>query len=182
MRIPTTPAFYKKTTNPNEFWSVSTSKVVSKGYILSIDNHFEHEYPMDGWEYHETPPEGFISWHKVNFSEETSEAAVKATEASLSFEEWEKRQDAISSCRELVNTSPIEIPDGKGGVIPLRDMIKKWYSNHLTEVSEFLKYGSNSFLKSIESSEDFWWDLKGSTGTVREQAIGLIKPLSNEAE
>ncbi len=65
--LPTTPAFYKQQTEPSEFWSVGLHKVENTNYTLLIENHTEYDYPVDGWEYHATPPQGFIDWWNEHF-------------------------------------------------------------------------------------------------------------------
>jgi len=65
--IPTTPAFYKQETEPSEFWSVGLHKVINANYELLIEDHDQYTYPVDGWEYHETPPQGFVDWWNANF-------------------------------------------------------------------------------------------------------------------
>jgi len=112
---------------------------------------------------------------------------VKKTlaEAGIEFEDlvdftnWELRFDAVAQCKTLVNESPITIPDGQGGTLPLRAMIQEWYTGAMTEVNDFIKTGSGDFLKLIEEGEEFWWDLVSSeeAGSVRTQATNLIKPL-----
>lgn len=98
----------------------------------------------------------------------------------LSFDNWEKRVDAVNACRVLVNGSPLEIPDGQGGTLPLRSMIEAWYLLHMTEVNEFIQNGSSAFYDAIKNGDQFWWELQGSTGTVRQQAIAIIEPLVQE--
>ena len=68
--IPKTPAFYKQQTEPSEFWSVGLSKVINENFELLIENHAEYDYPVDGWTYHETPPQGFVDWWNENFGPE----------------------------------------------------------------------------------------------------------------
>ena len=65
--IPTTPAFYKQTTEPSEYWAVGLHKVTNANYELLIEDHEEYTYPVDGWEYHVTPPAAFVTWYEENF-------------------------------------------------------------------------------------------------------------------
>lgn len=65
--LPTTPAFYKQQTEPSEFWSVGLHKVENTNYTLLIEDHAEYDYPVDGWTYHATPPQGYIDWWDANF-------------------------------------------------------------------------------------------------------------------
>jgi hypothetical protein len=64
------PAFYKQVTKPSEFWSVSVDWVKNKDYQLFIQKSDSYDYPVDGWEYHETPPKGYVDWWNENFSDE----------------------------------------------------------------------------------------------------------------
>jgi len=66
-KIPTTPAFYKHTTEPSEYWAVGLHKVTNTNYTLLIEDHAEYDYPVDGWEYHVTPPAAFVTWYNENF-------------------------------------------------------------------------------------------------------------------
>jgi hypothetical protein len=66
MKFPTTPSFYKHTTEPSDYWAVGR-RVVNKNFELLIENHEEYNYPVDGWEYHATPPAAFVIWHEENF-------------------------------------------------------------------------------------------------------------------
>jgi len=65
--LPTQPAFYKQQTKPSEFWSVGLNKVENTNYTLLIENHAKYDYPVDGWVYHETPPQGYMDWWNANF-------------------------------------------------------------------------------------------------------------------
>ena len=65
--IPEQPAFYKKVTEPSDFWSTALEKVENANYTLLIENHEEYTYPVDGWYYHATPPQDFIEWYNANF-------------------------------------------------------------------------------------------------------------------
>ena len=65
--IPTQPAFYKQQTKPSEFWSVGLHKVINEKYELFIEKHADYDYPVDGWTYHEKPPQGFVDWYNENF-------------------------------------------------------------------------------------------------------------------
>jgi len=64
--IPTTPAFYKHTTEPSDYWAVGLHKVTNINYELLIENHEEYDYPVDGWNYHVTPPQEFVDWYEAN--------------------------------------------------------------------------------------------------------------------
>jgi len=72
-KIPTTPAFYKHTTNPSDYWAVGLHKVTNANYELLIEDHEQHTYPVDGWEYHVTPPAEFVTWYNKNFIPEPEE-------------------------------------------------------------------------------------------------------------
>jgi len=65
--LPTTPAFYKQQTEPSEFWSVGLNKVKNTNYTLLIEDHEDYTYPVDGWTYHATPPQGYIDWWNEHF-------------------------------------------------------------------------------------------------------------------
>ena len=71
--IPTQPAFYKQQTEPSEFWSVGLHKVENANYTLLIEDHEDYTYPVDGWEYHETPPQGYVDWWNENFGPDSEE-------------------------------------------------------------------------------------------------------------
>jgi len=94
-----------------------------------------------------------------------------------SYEEWSKRFDAVASLKKLVAESPISVDLGGGKVVPLQSMIEEWYTSKTKQVSSFMETGDSAFLKSIETSEDSWWDADGSNGTVREQAVAIVEPL-----
>jgi len=66
LKIPTTPAFYKQTTKPSEYWAVGLDKVVNENYELRIEKHADYDYPVDGWTYHATPPQEFLDWVDAN--------------------------------------------------------------------------------------------------------------------
>ena len=66
-KIPTQPAFYKHTTEPSDYWAVGLHKVTNANYELLIEDHEEYTYPVDGWEYHATPPVAFVTWYEENF-------------------------------------------------------------------------------------------------------------------
>jgi hypothetical protein len=68
--IPTQPAFYKQYTTPSEYWAVGLYKVVNENYELLIEDHDQYTYPVDGWNYHATPPQGFLDWVAANTPEE----------------------------------------------------------------------------------------------------------------
>jgi len=68
--IPTSGAFYKQYTEPSEFWSVGLEKVENTNYTLLIEDHAQYTYPVDGWIYHETPPQGYVDWWDENQPEE----------------------------------------------------------------------------------------------------------------
>jgi len=68
--LPTSGAFYKQYTEPSEFWSVGLCKVENANYTLLIENHEDYTYPVDGWEYHVTPPQGYVDWWNANQTEE----------------------------------------------------------------------------------------------------------------
>ena len=72
-KIPTTPAFYKHTTKTSDYWAVGLNKVTNANYELLIKNHEEYNYPVDGWEYHATPPAEFVTWYNENFPPEPEE-------------------------------------------------------------------------------------------------------------
>ncbi len=95
----------------------------------------------------------------------------------VSYTEWGKRFDAVASLKKLVAESPISVDLGGGKILPLQSMIEDWYVSKTTQVSSFMETGDSAFLKSIETSEDFWWDADGSNGTVREQAVAIVEPL-----
>ena len=71
--LPTQPAFYKQYTEPSEFWSVGLNKVESTNYTLLIENHAEYTYPVDGWNYYETPPAAFVTWYNENLPPDPEE-------------------------------------------------------------------------------------------------------------
>jgi hypothetical protein len=71
--LPTQPAFYKQQTKPSEFWSVGLEKVENANYTLLIEDHAEYDYPVDGWEYHVTPPAAFVTWYNENFPPDPEE-------------------------------------------------------------------------------------------------------------
>jgi hypothetical protein len=124
-------------------------------------------------------------WSVIPCPEVEIENAVKESvieersQTVLDFENWEKRFDAVAQCKTLVNESPITIPDGQGGTLPLRAMIQEWYTGAMEQVNDFIKTGSKDFLELIENGDEFWWDLVSSeeSGSVRTQATNLIKPL-----
>ena len=58
----TLPAFYKHYTTPSEYWAVGVNAVHNKDYHLYIDDHEEYDYPIDGWNYYENPPQAYIDW------------------------------------------------------------------------------------------------------------------------
>jgi hypothetical protein len=124
-------------------------------------------------------------WSVIPCPEVEIENAVKESvveesyQTVLDFENWEKRFDAVAQCKTLVNESPITIPDGQGGTLPLRAIIQEWYTGAMTEVNDFIKTGSGDFLRLIEEGDEFWWNLVSSeeAGSVRTQATNLIKPL-----
>jgi len=66
-KIPTQPAFYKHTTEPSDYWAVGLHRVTNTSYELFIEDHEEYTYPVDGWEYHATPPAAFVTWYEKNF-------------------------------------------------------------------------------------------------------------------
>ena len=68
--VPSSSAFYKQYTEPSEFWSVGLCKVENANYTLLIENHEDYTYPVDGWEYHATPPQGYVDWWNANQPEE----------------------------------------------------------------------------------------------------------------
>jgi len=68
--IPTQPAFYKQDTSPAEYWSVALHKVTNENYELLIEDHDQYTYPVDGWNYFATPPQGFLDWVIANTPEE----------------------------------------------------------------------------------------------------------------
>ncbi len=105
-----------------------------------------------------------------------SEASIDY-ESLESFSNWGERFDAIGTLKKLVAESPISVDLGGGKVVPLQSMIEEWYVSKTTQVSSFMETGDSAFLKSIETSEDSWWDADGSNGTVREQAVAIVKPL-----
>ena len=114
-----------------------------------------------------------------DFVKETLNKAGIEFEDLVDFSNWELRFDAVAQCKTLVNESPITIPDGQGGTLPLRAMIQEWYTGAMEQVNDFIKTGSKDFLELIENGDDFWWDLVSSeeAGSVRTQATNLIKPL-----
>ncbi len=71
--IPTTPAFYKHTTEPSDYWAVGLHKVTNINYELLIENHEEYDYPVDGWNYHVTPPAAFVKWYNENLPTDPEE-------------------------------------------------------------------------------------------------------------
>lgn len=114
-----------------------------------------------------------------DFVKKTLDEAGIPYEDLVDFSNWELRFDAVAQCKTLVNESPITIPDGQGGTLPLRAMIQEWYTGAMEQVNDFIKTGSKDFLELIENGDEFWWDLVSSeeAGSVRTQAINLIKPL-----
>ena len=66
LRIPEQPAFYKQILEPSEYWAVGLHSVINKNYELFIEKHEEYNYPVDGWEYHVTPPQAYLDWVKAN--------------------------------------------------------------------------------------------------------------------
>jgi len=114
-----------------------------------------------------------------DFVKETLSNAGIEFENLVDFSNWELRFDAVAQCKTLVNESPITIPDGQGGTLPLRAMIQEWYTGAMEQVNDFIKTGSKDFLELIENGDEFWWDLVSSeeSGSVRTQAVNLIKPL-----
>jgi hypothetical protein len=66
LKIPTHPAFYKQTLLPEEYWAVGLHKVINTKYELLIENHEEYDYPVDGWNYYVTPPQGYLDWVEAN--------------------------------------------------------------------------------------------------------------------
>ena len=70
--LPNYPAFYKQQTKPSEFWSVGRT-IKNKDYTLLIEDHEEYTYPVDGWEYHATPPAAFVTWYNENFPPDPEE-------------------------------------------------------------------------------------------------------------
>ncbi len=128
-------------------------------------------------------PEDYLIEKGLNELKLTYLKLVTVSGAQLAFSnnpdynEWEARFDAVSQCKALVNSSPIVIEHPTLGLIPLRAMIMLWYEGAMFEISNFILTGDNSFLQLIEDGNDFWWDAAGTNGTVREQAVGLIKDL-----
>lgn len=94
-----------------------------------------------------------------------------------SYEEWGKRLDAVASLKKLVAESPISLDLGGGEVVPLQSMIEIWYTSKSTQISDFIKSGDSAFHDSIQSADDFWWDIEREEGTVREQAISAVEGL-----
>lgn len=70
--IPDYPAFYKQQTEPSEFWSVGRT-IENQNYTLLIENHAEYTYPVDGWNYHVTPPAAFVTWYNENLPPDPEE-------------------------------------------------------------------------------------------------------------
>ena len=56
--IPTQPAFYKQELTPTEDWFVGLHWVKAPDYELIIEDHASYTYPVDGWNYYATPPQG----------------------------------------------------------------------------------------------------------------------------
>ena len=48
LKIPTQPAFYKQTLEPEEYWAVGLHAVYNKNYQLLIEDHASYTYPADG--------------------------------------------------------------------------------------------------------------------------------------
>ncbi len=97
--------------------------------------------------------------------------------SSMSYTEWEKRFDAVASLKKLVAESPISVDLGGGIILPLKAMIETWYTSKSTQVSDFIKSGDSAFYDSIQSADDFWWDIEREEGTVREQALSAVEGL-----
>ena len=74
---PTTPAFYKQVFDPEEHWFTAINWVKAPTYEIFVDNHEDYEFPFDGWEYHETPPQDYIDWWNENFSEEEEQSPLE---------------------------------------------------------------------------------------------------------
>jgi len=66
LKIPEQPAFYKQTMKPEEYWAVGLHKVINSKYELLIEDHAEYDYPVDGWNYYATPPQGYLDWVERN--------------------------------------------------------------------------------------------------------------------
>lgn len=95
------------------------------------------------------------------------------------YENWSKRLDAVATLKNLVDNSPITAEISGKGVIPLREIIQTWYESRVSMVSDFQTKGDRLFFDEIKKGDEFWWDLVSSeeAGSVREQAVNLIKPL-----
>jgi hypothetical protein len=65
-KIPTQPAFYKQTLEPEEYWAVGLHKVINTNYELLIEDHASYTYPVDGWNYYATPPQAYLDWVERN--------------------------------------------------------------------------------------------------------------------
>ena len=64
--IPEQPAFYKQILKPEEDWFVGLYWVKAPDYELDIENHEDYNYPVDGWNYYVTPPQGYLDWVEAN--------------------------------------------------------------------------------------------------------------------
>ena len=73
LKIPTSPAFYKKIADPAEYWAVALTKVITSKYQLLIADHEQYDLPIDGWDYHETPPQSYLDWVAANTPEDDEE-------------------------------------------------------------------------------------------------------------
>ena len=128
-------------------------------YSLTKDNRGDFTFPVDGWTWYDETPD---------------------LHAEVSYQRWELRIDAVSECKKLVAESSISV-EINGETLPLRSAIEEWYASQIDNVSDFLKSATDDFYNAIVEGDNYWWDLDDGGGTVRQQAIDLIEPLTVQA-